>query len=255
MHALVLNEIPASTDNVTRSSRRYGFLVVCLLLLLVTAGALVLRDLYARPISSVRIAGEFVNVSREALQRVVNEFLPSGFFELDVEAVRQSASEIPWIRRISVRRVWPDSMHVAVVERIAVARWNKVSLLEADGTRFLPDKTSLKEVYVDLSGPSGTEQQVLAQYARLAPLISTLNASVERLRLDKRGTWEVGLDNGLELQLGYEDNLESTGEYIALLPQILGERYDAAERIDFRYSSGFAVRWRNDTLPREGQLQ
>ena len=77
MHALVLNEIPASTDNVTRSSRRYGFLVVCLLLLLVTAGALVLRDLYARPISSVRIAGEFVNVSREALQRVVNEFTGS----------------------------------------------------------------------------------------------------------------------------------------------------------------------------------
>jgi cell division protein FtsQ len=229
--------------------------VVCLLLLLAVAGALVLRDLYARPISSVRIAGEFVNVSRQALQRVVNEFLPSGFFELDVEAVRQAASEIPWIRRISVRRVWPDSMHVAVVERIAVARWNKTSLLEADGARFVPDETSLKEAYVDLYGPPGTEQQVLAQYARLAPAISALNASVERLSLDKRGTWQVGLDNGLELQLGYEDDLESTGAYIALLPQILGERYVAAERIDLRYSNGFAVRWRNDRPLKEGQLQ
>jgi cell division protein FtsQ len=229
--------------------------VVCLLLLLVVAGTLVLRDLHARPISSVRIAGEFVNVSRQALQQVVNEFLPSGFFELDVEAVRQAAREIPWIRRISVRRVWPDSMHVAVVERIAVARWNKVSLLEADGTRFVPGVTSLNQAYVGLSGPPGTEQRVLAQYARLALVVSALNASVERLALDKRGTWQVGLDNGLELKLGYEDDLESTGQTIALLPQILGERYDAAERIDLRYSNGFAVRWRNDTLPKEQQLQ
>ena len=255
MHALAVDEIRASMDDVTRSSRRYGFLAVCLLLLLVAAGTFGLRELYARPISSVRIAGEFVNVSRQVLQQVVNEFLPSGFFELDVEAVRQAASGIPWIRRISVRRVWPDSMHVAVVERIAVARWNKVSLLEADGARFVPDETSLNEVYVDLSGPPGTEQKVLAQYARLAPVVSALNASVERLVLDKRGTWQVGLDNGLELQFGYEDDLVATGRYVALLPQILAERYDAAERIDLRYSNGFAVRWRDDTLLREGQLQ
>ncbi|HEY5700826.1 MAG TPA: FtsQ-type POTRA domain-containing protein, partial [Gammaproteobacteria bacterium] len=113
--------------------RGRGILIISLFVALLIGGTVVWRELESRPISSVRIAGEFVNVSRESLQRVVNQFLPSGILRLNVEAVRRAAAEMPWVRRVSVRRIWPDSLHVAVVERVAVARWNDDAYLEADG--------------------------------------------------------------------------------------------------------------------------
>ncbi len=76
MHASLVNEIREPADNVTRSSRRYGFLVVCLLLLLVVVGTLVLRDLHARLDPTVPEpfdeAGEYDRV-RAQLIRAIEE--------------------------------------------------------------------------------------------------------------------------------------------------------------------------------------
>ena len=234
-------------------SRGGGVTAVCVLLALALGVGALLLHLNARPITSVRIAGEFVNVSRENMQRVVDGFLPSGFFELDVAAVRREAQEIPWVRRISVRRMWPDSLHVAVVERVAVARWNGSALLEADGARFVPDEASLSGDYVDLSGPDGSEEIVLRQFEQLTPVAKALGTSVSSVALDQRGSWRVALTSGLTLRLAQEDRLDALAPYIAALPQILGDRFSDAARIDLRYSNGFAVRWRQDAMPEEGQ--
>lgn len=249
MNTLVSNEsAPAAT-----APKGRGVIALCFLVALVAAVASVLIHLSARPITSVRIAGEFINVSRERMQQVIDEFLPSGFFELDVSAVRREAQKIPWVKRISVRRIWPDSLHVAVVERVAVARWNDKALLEADGTRFAPDKALHKEDYVHLSGPDGTEEKVLGQYEKMTQVAKLLGTTITKVVLDQRGSWRVELSSGLSLRLGQGDRLESLAPYIAALPQILGDRFGDAAIIDMRYSNGFAVKWRQDATPEEEQ--
>jgi cell division protein FtsQ len=116
------NLLPNEAQSVVAAPRRRSAVAVVLLTALAVVVASFLIHLNARPITSVRIAGEFINVSRAEMQQLMDKFLPSGFFELDVAAVRREAQGIPWVRRISVRRIWPDSLHVAVVERVAQPR-------------------------------------------------------------------------------------------------------------------------------------
>ena len=242
-----------TTQMELRERRGNGNLIVVLLVGLVIAGTFVWRELSARPISSVRIAGEFVNVSRESLQKVVNNFLPSGFLELDVEAVRRAAAKLPWVRRVSVRRVWPDSLHIAVVERVAVARWNDDSYLEADGSRFDPEEISLDEKFVHLTGPEGAEKKVIKKYEQLARILAPLTTPIRKVSMDARGAWRVELASGLTLQFGHAENLNAMAPYMAALPKILGDRYGDADQIDLRYRNGFAVRWRTPSHPEEEQ--
>jgi cell division protein FtsQ len=249
MHALVSNE----AEQKATVPKRRGLLAISLLAALVAAVASLFVHMNAQPITSVRIAGEFVNVSRDEMQRMMDGFLPSGFFEFDVAAVRREARRIPWVRRISVRRIWPDSLHVAVVERVAVARWNSEALLEADGTRFVPDQRALEGDYVDLSGPDGSEESVLDRFEQMTPVAKALGTSVTAVSLDQRGAWSLELASGLILKLGQGDRLERLAPYIAALPQILGDRFSDAARIDLRYSNGFAVKWRQDASAEEGQ--
>ena len=247
MHTLATHEAQSAAP--TRRSAT----AICFLIALAIAVASLLIHLNARPITSVRIAGEFIHVSRAQMQQVMDEFLPSGFFELDVAAVRREAQKIPWVRRISVRRIWPDSLHVAVVERAAVARWNGNALLEADGARFVPDKSSLSGEYVDLSGPEGSEEIVLRRFEQMTPVAKALGTSISKVALDQRGSWRLELASGLILKLGQGDRLASVAPYVAALPQILGDRFHEAASVDLRYSNGFAVEWRQDTTPEEGQ--
>ncbi len=249
MHTLATKE----TYSTAASSRCRSVVAIGFLVALAVAVASILVHLNARPITSVRIAGEFVHVSRAEMQKLMDEFLPSGFFELDVAAVRREAQRIPWVRRISVRRMWPDSLHVAVVERVAVARWNGEALLEADGTRFVADDTTTNGGYVNLFGPDGSEEVVLKRYEQMTPVAKALGTTITKVSLDQRGAWRLDLASGLILRLGQSDRLGRVAPYIAALPQILGDRFSDAARIDLRYSNGFAVKWRQDATPEEEQ--
>jgi cell division protein FtsQ len=106
---------------------------------------------------------------------------------------------------------------------------------------------------VNLSGPDGGEKIALKRYEQMTPLAKALGTTITTVALDQRGAWRLDLASGLILRLGQGDRLDRVAPYIAALPQILGERFRAAARIDMRYSNGFAVRWRQDASPEEGQ--
>ena len=208
-------------------------------------------DLMNRPVLSVRIAGEFQHVAREALeQAVLTELGGSRFFQVDVEAVRRAAQALPWVREVAVRRVWPDSLHIAVVERVAVARWNAAALLEDDASVFTPARPVKRDDLVRLEGPQGSQAEVLGAYMRLAPGLANLAGGITRLSLSSRGQWELEFGSGLSLVPAAPLDAPEVVRFANSLPAVLGGDLERAARIDLRYANGFAVRWRAvDTQP------
>lgn len=204
----------------------------------------VMYDLHARPIQSVRIAGEFRHVAQATLEAAIATHLQRGFFQVDVDAVRDAALDLPWVRDASVRRVWPGSLHVAVVERHAVAQWNGADLLEADGTVFHPETMVSGRDLPRLTGPPGSERLVLEHYEWLRAAFAATAVSVRRLDLDERGAWRAVLDGDVALVLGPRPNPDTVRRLAAAWPVVFGTRGAAAQRIDLRYANGFAVAWR-----------
>jgi cell division protein FtsQ len=210
-------------------------------------------DLVERQVLSVRIAGEFQHVAREALEASVRRNLAAGgFFAVDVEGVRRAALALPWVREVTVRRVWPDSIHIAVVERVAVARWNQDALLEDDGSMFTPTEGAGRYPLARLEGPSGSHLRVLGEYKRLATGLAMLGGGVTRVSLSARGQWEIEFGNGLTLVPATPLDAAALQDFARALPGILGDRFERAARIDLRYANGFAVRWRDDDPQPEG---
>ncbi len=212
-------------------------------------GALPLaEDLLRRPVLSVRVAGEFERVSRSTLEDAVRGELDraGGFFAVDVDRVRRAALALPWVREVTVRRIWPDSIHIAVVERIAVARWNDAALIEDDATVFTPSEGADGYDLARLEGPPGSHARVLDQFKRLATGLGTLAGGVQRVSLSARGQWELEFGNGLTLVPRAPLDVDVVKRFAHALPGVLGERFEEAARIDMRYANGFAVRWRTE---------
>ena len=204
-----------------------------------------------RPVGAVRVAGEFTQVSRDGLKSAVNAALTGGFFRVDVDEVRTAAMTLPWVREATVRRVWPDSIHIAIVERNAVARWNDRALLESDGSVFTPDDASADAAggLPALRGPHGEQARVLAAYQQLAEAIGPFQDGVARVHLLPRGEWRVQLTSGVTLIPGAPLDVDEVGRMTRILPGLLGERLTAVSVIDLRYPNGFAVRWRKGEGP------
>ena len=239
-HPVMMDEAPAPAS--PRRGRAAALVLTVALVVLWPA----LSDVSSRPVRAVLVAGEFHHLSRAALESAVAaEVAGVAFLAVDVEAVRRAALALPWVREVAVRRVWPDRLQIAVVERGAVALWNELSLLEEDGALFTPEAVGAAGAPVELAGPEGRHDQVLDRLRELeAAIAGSALAPIVRLELEARGTWRIALADGAEVVLGHEQGVHELARF-ARAATALGEAYPAGfERADLRYSNGFAVRWR-----------
>lgn len=195
------------------------------------------------PVSTVRVEGEFKHLTRAQLHAVIADYAVGGFFSVDVDAVRRAALRSPWVDTVSVRRVWPDTLRVAVTEQKPVARWGAGALLNERGEVFTPPAESFPPGLPQLSGPAGREGDVLAQLTAISKALQPLRQGVMRLTLDERRSWAVVLSDGVELLLGQEDIAARVTRYTSVYTQALSARGRQISAVDLRYTNGFAVRW------------
>lgn len=208
------------------------------------SAAYLLHALYVEPIRAVRVAGDLRHVSRQALESVVAPYAARGFFRVDVDAVRRAVRQLPWVKTVSVRRAWPASLHIAVIEREPIARWRTRGLIGRDGTLFFPTDAGAFRGLVRLAGPEGSEPQVLAHYREFARVLAPIGSGIRAVHLDARGAWKLQLDDGIELVLGRSPERDHLARFARALHRALASRLDRIERIDLRYANGFAVRWK-----------
>lgn len=198
------------------------------------------------PVQSVKISGEFVHVSRSDIERAVEPLLASGLVRVDLDALRRAALEVPGVREVTVRRVWPDSLELWVVERVAVARWGSGGYLEVDGAHFAPAGGGGAEALPVLSGPEDRRRRVLDLHIALARVLDPLGMRIGATELSPRGVLYATLDDGPLLVMRPAAVERELDIRVRTLAAALAGRLHEVERVDLRYPTGFAVRMRAD---------
>jgi cell division protein FtsQ len=230
-----------------------GAAALLAVLLAVAFGVLYVLNPTTIPIRHVEINGSFVHLSPAALQSVAEKVVRGGFFNVNVDAVRSAVMKEPWVRDVTVRRVWPQSLSLAVQEQQPAARWGAGALLNRAGELFRPDPVTIPDGLPLLSGPSGTEQLVLERYRHVTGVIAGLGVDVAELGLSERRAWTLRLASGQQVILGRANFVERVQRFAGVVQRDLAGRLDQARVIDMRYTNGFAVRWREGSGATEAE--
>jgi len=200
-----------------------------------------LSDPAALPIRKVMVDGEFRYLNPDHLQVVIVEAVDAGFFGVDVSEIQNILLDEPWILNASVRRVWPDALLVSIVEQRPVARWGKHALLNEQADIFVPASDEIPSGLARLSGPLGTELEVLRRYHYVRHQLSTVGLSPVQLDLSKRHAWTVTTSAERQLIIGRRDFEIRLARFIFGYQHGLIAVWARIERVDLRYTNGFAV--------------
>jgi len=227
-------------------------LLVITLGLGIHAGVGWLKDPNSLPLQVVRIEGDFVYLDRHALELVVADEVRGGFFTVDVETVRTAVRALPWVDEVAVRRVWPDTLRIWVVEQVPLARWGKNGLVNVRGEGFRPAGDELPAGLPLLEGPEGTEQEMMRRYLELQRKLDPLELKVARLRQDARGAWLSEFDNGTLVELGNRDLLVRMDRFLRLYPRLKATGRGEPVQVDLRYTNGLVVHWKKGPVSEDG---
>lgn len=183
---------------------------------------------------------------------VRNTALPrirGNFFTVDLETVRRAFEALPWVRRASVKRQWPNQLLVTIEEHRPLGTWgDQGQLVSVKGDLFIANLAEAEErvQLSELSGPAGSEKEVVARFNDMRAWLAPLGVAPVSVQLSERYAWTAVLDNGVVVELGREwstDTLRSRVErLVGVYPQLVARLPDGIEKLDLRYRNGLAVK-------------
>jgi cell division protein FtsQ len=167
--------------------------------------------------------------------------LNGGFFQVDVQTIREQLLEEPWIAEAAVERQWPDVIRVAIKEQVPAARWGENALLNSAADVFAPNRASLPDALPRLRGPVGAEAEVLDAYRQMVVQLRKIGLEVGAVSLSQRGAWTITLRDDTELILGRHDIWSRLNRFCLSFDRFLKANWSRIAKIDLRFTNGFSV--------------
>lgn len=158
-------------------------------------------------IDEVEITGQSETSEVDVLNALGIGAFPS-LVTFDVDAARAGVEALPWVEEASIKKLYPDTLQIAVVERTPFAMWQhdgKVSLIDRDG-RVITDAVSDRYAKLPFVVGPGAERRV-DEFVELVAGVPELKIHAGVLISNRR--WNVVLSGGIELLLPEGDPAEA----------------------------------------------
>ncbi|WP_413702052.1 cell division protein FtsQ/DivIB [Psychromonas sp. KJ10-10] len=200
------------------------------------------------PLNALILTGNDTHITFEKVREVLlGQQNKLNFFTVEIAQIQKDLEEMPWVYSVSIRKRWPDTLKIHVVEQSIVAIWNDNALLNRFGeiVNVAPDASV--EQYVSLYGSDDQASEVLNTYLKLHQLLKVNDFSISSLSSDQRRSTSLTLNNGIVLRLGKEQKLDRIQRFLTVYP-LMGKKYNVnkIDYIDLRYDTGFAVGWKKE---------
>ncbi len=224
-------------------------LVIGLLVWLSQRPVFTLRQIQIEPVGNQTLK----HINLPIVKNQILEKVQGNFFSVRLEDVKRAFEEMPWVRRATVRRSWPNGLVIGIEEQTALGTWNTAEgqkLISELGEVFNGSVAEVDDgiVLVNFSGPDGSSKEVLRLYQKANTWFKPWDAGVSTLNLTERYAWSVKLSNGLRVEFGRdEEDVQQnlTTERVARLlknwPLVQAKWPTQIDAVDLRYGNGFAV--------------
>ena len=236
-------------------------LMLALALLLLLALLQWLTRLPQFAMAGISVHGDITHNNVLTLRANVLPRLSGNFFSVDLARARSAFEAMPWVRRASVRRQFPNRLSVTLQEHQAVAFWgaeNESRLVNHFGEVFEANSGEIeRDDLPRLSGPDGQSAQLLGMYHAVKDRFAAIEAAPVTLELSGAGNWRLQLDSGAAIELGrgsVDEVSARIDRFVRTLTQVAsryGRKPNSLESADLRYEQGYALRLRGVTTATE----
>jgi cell division protein FtsQ len=192
------------------------------------------RYLTARPVERVTLTGDTARVADSDLRALAAAV--RGMTALD--AMRERARRVPWVRDAAVRRVFPDGVEIRLEAYDAVARWGEEALVSSRGEIF---RASFEGTLLRVRAPEAMAADVVRELPAVRASVAPIGSPVSEITVSARGGWHIVLASGLALEAGRADVPARLARFAAAWHELAAAGMQT-NHADLRYANGFALR-------------
>jgi cell division protein FtsQ len=194
-------------------------------------------------------SGELRHVNELSIRNFAVPRLQGNFFTLNLDMARSSFEAVPWVRKASLQRIWPNKLVVSLEEHQVLGTWGENGrLVSVYGDIFTANLAEAEEdaTLIKFSGPDGSEKEVVDQYKNLKLWFAPISLEPEYVQYSSRYAWTVYLNNGMRVELGRSTEpamiKKRVEQLLKVYPQLVTRLQGGIESVDMRYPNGLALK-------------
>lgn len=207
-------------------------------------GSRAVQQFLAKPIASVMVNSEFSYLAKNEVIALINNNIQKSFVSENLSNMRGKLEKNPWVDSVVLRRQWPDTLHVEIIEEKPIARWGSTGFVNHRGELIKVDNGKLIEHLPLLQGEDNQAIKLMKQYQLLSQMLNRYGMRIIGLKQDSLGLWTIYLDNDWKLIAGRNDVAKKMQRLMTMLDMQKIQKPQDIEAIDLRYNNGLAVRWK-----------
>lgn len=190
------------------------------------------------PIKHIKLQAQCDRIDETLIKQHTTKFT-KGFFTTDVMRLKNKLQKLPYVEEVSIKRIWPDTLLVTIIEQKFVAAWGKSGAVSSKGVvASLPEVDQHLPKFV---GPEGQANVMLETYNAISKIIEPFALKVRELDLNGRRSWQVKLDNNLKIIMGRKDYENKLLALMSVYPKLKKRHGNDIDTIDLRYPNGICV--------------
>tara|TARA_B000000557_G_scaffold264639_1_gene270752 strand:+ start:331 stop:1023 length:693 start_codon:yes stop_codon:yes gene_type:complete len=200
-------------------------------------------ELYVNKIS---ISSNGNNVNTDILKTQIKKKIKlQNFFNINPINIQKELLNHPWIKKIEVYKKFPDKLIIKITERVAIAIFNDISLVDGSGNIFkrLEKKKNLLKFYADDQKEVKYIYNFYKKFIKFQNL-NNIQIDISYIKINSIKEFVVRTKANNLIYFGSKNIDERLGRFIQLYGSIELENLNNVEYFDMRYTNGVSVKKR-----------
>ena len=180
------------------------------------------------------------------LKNIIQHWPPLYFFSSDLQQLnRQLLVQLPWVKKIHMRKMWPHTLQLTFSEYQPLASWQHDRLIDRSGA-LLPRPASNQQLLAQLPalyGPENQETNVWNHYLAFKNILSPLPVVIKKVYLSKDRQWTLSLQAGAIIYIGSKLVTQRLTRLSKIFSSLSKTKSTVPASFDLRYSHSIAIQW------------
>ena len=221
--------------------KKYIITIITLVIILIIIKTNNSENLYF-PIKNVT-SSELINVNKDDISEAVKYLYSKSFFDIDLNYLKNKLEKIEWVRKINVRRSYPNEVIIDIEEHTPILIWNNKMYINKYGEKFKVSKID-KSIPILISDESRINE-VFSYFELFNDKLSSrkLDFKITKIVENEIRSLTISLSSGINIQLGSKDVKNKIPLFFEIYKSLNTRDLNKIRYIDMRYSNGFSVGW------------